>query len=120
MSNKSRETVADIVAQIRDVAYIQTVESTSSVLQLADRIEEAHKCEVARLLDDNARLMAVLKPVLGIVIPPDEDVDSYGGCECRWCCVGDTECWRGKGSIVIGAVREAQRIYNGGGESEVK
>lgn len=43
MSNKSRETVADIVAQIRAVAYIQTAESPSSVLQLADRIEAAAK-----------------------------------------------------------------------------
>lgn len=43
MSNEKQETIADIVAQIRAVAYIQTAESPSSVLQLADRIEAAAK-----------------------------------------------------------------------------
>lgn len=43
MSNEKHETIADIVAQIRAVAYIQTAESPSSVLQLADRIEAAAK-----------------------------------------------------------------------------
>ena len=45
MSEERQETVADIVAKIRSVAYIQTAESPSSVLQFADRIEAAHKRE---------------------------------------------------------------------------
>ena len=42
MSKERQETVADIVAKIRSVAYIQTSESPSSVLQFADRIEAAY------------------------------------------------------------------------------
>ena len=45
MSEERQETVADIVAKIRSIAYIQTAESPSSVLQFADRIEAAHKRE---------------------------------------------------------------------------
>ena len=46
MKNEIQEKVADIVAKIRSVAYIQTAESPSSVLQFADRIEAAHKREL--------------------------------------------------------------------------
>ena len=35
------ETIADIVAQIRAVAHIQTADTPRSVLQFADRIEAA-------------------------------------------------------------------------------
>lgn len=81
-----QETVADIVAQIRAAAYIQTADSPESVLRLADRIEAAHfrECEALReernragltereklaprireLEAENARLRAALKPVL--------------------------------------------------------
>ena len=45
MSEERQETIADIVADIRSVAYIQTAESPSSVLQFADRIEAAAKRE---------------------------------------------------------------------------
>ena len=45
MSNESKETIADIVAALRAIAYIQTAESPSSVLSFANRIEAAHKRE---------------------------------------------------------------------------
>lgn len=41
----SNETIADIVAQIRAVAHIQTADTPRSVLQFADRIEAAAKRE---------------------------------------------------------------------------
>ena len=41
-----QETVADIVTQIRAAAYIQNADSPQSVLNLADRIEAAHKREL--------------------------------------------------------------------------
>ena len=41
MSNGKQETIADIVAALRTVAYIQTAESPSSVLGFANRIEAA-------------------------------------------------------------------------------
>ena len=44
MSNK-QETIADIVAALRAVAYIQTAESPRAVLEFADRIEAAAKRE---------------------------------------------------------------------------
>ena len=48
MSNK-QETIADIVAALRAVAYIQTAESPRDVLEFANRIEAAHQREVAEL-----------------------------------------------------------------------
>ena len=44
MSNK-QETIADIVAALRAVAYIQTAESPRDVLEFANRIESAAKRE---------------------------------------------------------------------------
>ena len=49
MSNAKQETVADIVAALRAVAYIQTAESPRDVLEFANRIEAAHQREVAEL-----------------------------------------------------------------------
>ena len=45
MSKNRQETIADIVAALRAVAYIQTAESPRDVLEFADRIEAAHKRE---------------------------------------------------------------------------
>ena len=45
MSNANQETIADIVAALRAVAYIQTAESPRDVLEFADRIEAAAKRE---------------------------------------------------------------------------
>ena len=45
MSNGKHETIADIVAALRAIAYIQTAESPSSVLSFANRIESAAKRE---------------------------------------------------------------------------
>ena len=47
MSNERQETIADIVAALRAVAYIQTADSPRDILKFADRIEAAHKREVA-------------------------------------------------------------------------
>ena len=43
MSNEKQETIADIVAALRAVAYIQTAESPRDVIEFADRIEAAAK-----------------------------------------------------------------------------
>ena len=45
MSNEKQETIADIVAALRAVAYIQTAESPRDVLEFANRIEAAAKRE---------------------------------------------------------------------------
>ena len=45
MRNSKQETIADIVAALRAVAYIQTAESPRNVLEFADRIEAAAKRE---------------------------------------------------------------------------
>ena len=45
MIEAKQETIADIVAALRAVAYIQTVESPRDVLKFADRIEAAAKRE---------------------------------------------------------------------------
>ena len=61
MSKAKHETIADIVAALRAVAYIQTAESPRDVLEFANRIEAA-----AKRADDQWR--AALKPVLDISI----------------------------------------------------
>ena len=43
MSNESKETIADIVAQLRAAAHIQNADSPRDVLKFADRIEAAHR-----------------------------------------------------------------------------
>ena len=45
MSKAKQETIADIVAALRAVAYIQTAESPRDVLEFANRIEAAMKRE---------------------------------------------------------------------------
>ena len=45
MSKAKQETIADIVAALRAVAYIQTAESPRDVLEFANRIEDAAKRE---------------------------------------------------------------------------
>ena len=45
MRNSKQETIADIVAALRAVAYIQTAESPRDVLEFANRIESAAKRE---------------------------------------------------------------------------
>ena len=45
MSNANQETIADIVAALRAVAYIQTAESPRDVLEFVNRIEAAMKRE---------------------------------------------------------------------------
>jgi hypothetical protein len=51
MSIEKRETLADIVAQIRAAAYIQNADTPKSVLRLADRIEAAWKRQEQCYLD---------------------------------------------------------------------
>ena len=43
---RNRETIADIVAQLRAVANIQTADTPRSILEFADRIEAAAKREI--------------------------------------------------------------------------
>ena len=69
MSNKKQETIADILAEMRDFANRQEKNDcydlremgTDSLRAYADRIEVAERRETARL-------RAALKPVLDIVI----------------------------------------------------
>ena len=58
MSKARHETIADIVAALRAVAYIQTADSPRDVLEFADRIEAAHKREVAELRECLKETMA--------------------------------------------------------------
>lgn len=131
MIENNYETISDIVSEkrreVQDILSINdTPDGRREALDLtdeADRIEAAYRSQETELRDlkrENARLLDALKPVLGIVIPTDEHFDSNDDCECRWCCFGDSECWHGKGRIVMNAVREAQRVYNGIEESGVK
>ena len=57
--SEKRETVADIVAQIRAAAYIQNADTPESVLRLADRIEAAWKREARAIATEHAVLPAV-------------------------------------------------------------
>lgn len=50
--DENRETVADIVAQIRAAAYIQNADTPKSVLRFADRIEAVWKRERAKVEAD--------------------------------------------------------------------
>ena len=61
MSNEKQETIADIVAALRAVAYIQTAESPRDVLEFANRIEAAAKRE----RDAGAELRKCLKAAVG-------------------------------------------------------
>ena len=45
--SENNKTIADIVAQLRAVAHIQTADTPRSVMQFADRIETAAKREEA-------------------------------------------------------------------------
>ena len=143
MSEEKQETISDIVAEIRakNPERRYPAEYGGGVVDdemrtLDDRIEAAYNqlplltteqwMSIAQqagenydLKRENVRLRAALRPVLEVDIPTDECVDSHDECECPWCCAGDTECWRGKGMIVMNAVREARRIYNESMESEV-
>lgn len=174
MSNVNHETIADIVAQIRAVAYIQTAESPSSVLQLADRIEAAAKrtedvwraafakvtsvvsrqhakrnlgeqgsravaeimsaCRFAdgaldeyeRAFAENTRLRAALKPVLEVV-PSYEDGELINRDDGEVCTDSEYAVSVNGKPIddhtlagCLSAVREAQGIYNGGGEKQKK
>ena len=80
---EKQETVADIVTQIRAAAYIQNADSPQSVLNLADRIEAAHKRELkaARELAKGAAEVDFRSPV------PDKDWESI----CAKCADGDIE-----------------------------
>lgn len=49
MSDRKQEIIADIVAQVRATAYVQTADSPLAVLKFADRIEAAHKREVTEM-----------------------------------------------------------------------
>ena len=60
MSNESKETIADIVAALRAIAYIQTAESPSSVLSFANRIEAAAKREDSMWRAAFAKIEAVV------------------------------------------------------------
>lgn len=123
--DRKYETVADIVAEIRRlnpetflVSKQFRAPMPNKMRSYADRFEEAHKCEVARLLDDNARLMAALKPVLEIY-------SSYEDGTPIQLCDGEVSTDSEYGVSVNGkpiddhtladclaAVREAQRIYD--------
>ena len=61
MSDKKRETVSDIVAQLRAAAHIQNADSPRDVLKFADRIEAAAKRE----REAGAELRKCLKDAIG-------------------------------------------------------
>lgn len=116
MSNEANETIADIVAEKRrEAQHIRNINDTPrgrrEALDLdeeADRIEAAygrHEAELCDLKRENDRLLAALKPVL----------------ECR--VISDVFALALRGACMkklSELISEAQRIYNGGGESEAK
>lgn len=109
MSKRKQENVSDIVAEMRDTCHNPTLGIKTDrekelekflkdiMIEYADRIEAAEGRE-------NARLRAALKPVL----------------ECKVMSAMTAEIAPGKSAYCAGIIEEAQRIYNGGGESEVK
>lgn len=60
MSAEKQETIADIVAQLRAVAHIQTADTPRSVMQFADRIEAAVKREELRWATANGELARMI------------------------------------------------------------
>ncbi len=107
MGDGKQEAVADIVAEIRRlnpetflVSKQFRAPMPNKMRSYADRFEEAHKCEVARLQDDNARLMSALRPVL----------------ECR--VISDVFALRGLCFKQLSEiVSEAQRVYDNWGKT---
>ena len=105
------ETVDDIVKEKKDTADEAELKGKNTfsfdlakmLREEANRIEAAHRREVAELREDNARLRAALKPVLEVYISQDDNFVS----------VYDS---RLDAAFALNAVREAKRIYNEGGE----
>lgn len=60
----NNETIADIVAQIRAAAHIQNADSPRDVLKFADRIESAHKRELAAKDDERLTIVAIYENVI--------------------------------------------------------
>ena len=108
MSNAKQETIADIVADMREFADTDSQTIGRDVLRrhiqhFARRIEAAAKREVAELRKDNVSLRAALKPVLEVYISQDDNSVS----------VYDSQL---DAAFALNAVREAKRIYNEGEE----
>ena len=107
MSNARQETVVDIVAQMRQDIADGTVGIWSDfggeiARVYADRIEAAHKREVAELRAENDRLRAALKPVL----------------ECKVMSAMTAEIKPGKSEYCASIIEKAQHIYNEGEENQ--
>lgn len=137
MSNEAHETVADIVAEKRrEAQHIRNIKDTPrgrrEALDLdeeADRIEAAYgrlETELRDLKRENACLLAALKPVLEVALSYEDGelINRDDGEVCT-----DSEyavSVNGKPiddhtlAGCLAAVREAQGIYDGSKESEVK
>ena len=81
-----------------------------------DRVFCDGNCTVKRIEDleaENERLKSALKPVMEFDALFG-DLDEFDCCECKFCQIGDSDCWRGKAIRMRGVIQNARRIYNGG------
>lgn len=106
-----KEKVADVAAEIRRLNPETFIVSKwcrapmpDKMRSYADRFDEAHKRETARLLDENARLRAALEPVLA----------------CKVLSAMSAEIGPGESDYCSNIIFKAQRIYNEGGEGEAE
>ena len=114
MSDERQETVEDIVAEMRKRAeevyegqagYPESWKdqmNRDEICDIADRIEAAHKREVAELRAENARLRSALKPVLECKVVSAMTVKTGQG-EVEYCAV---------------IIEKAQHIYNEGEDNQ--
>ena len=138
MSDEKKETISDIVADMRNEGHTGDASCLewvgTKMRHYADRIEAAYNrlplftpeqltaiaqqgCENFDLKRENARLRAALKPVLECDLSSNEDLCGMcAGREHCWPNVGEPQSWCDN-KLMSEAVREARRIYN---ESEEK
>ena len=129
MSKAKQETIADIVAALRAVAYIQTAESPRDVLEFADRIESAAKRE-REAGAEAAQICGEIGEMIGREATIKESLVVGNAAELRaenarlraaLKPVLDISIDMNTSDLAMSmAIKEAKRIYNEGRESEVK
>ena len=133
MSKAKQETIADIVAALRAVAYIQTAESPRDVLEFANRIEAAAKRE-REAGAEAAQICGEIGEMIGREAACKQSVTDCNhlgnAAELRkenarlraaLKPVLDISIDMNTSNLAMSmAIKEAKRIYNEGRESEVK
>ena len=129
MSKAKQETIADIVAALRAVAYIQTAESPRDVLEFANRIEAAAKRE-REAGAEAAQICGEIGEMIGREATIKESLVVGNAAELRaenarlraaLKPVLDISIDMNTSDLAMSmAIKEAKRIYNEGRESEAK